>query len=101
MNQPVISNQRDGIPVSTHLKVVLSLFNAVKIRIQVGESSPGKNPGENLCSDTVMTLEVKLNASSTPVNRISSMTNVLTRIYGSPLIYFMIIKTHTHTRSIY
>lgn len=27
---------------------------------------PGKNPGENLCRDTVMTLEVKLKASSTP-----------------------------------
>jgi len=27
---------------------------------------PGKNPGENLCRETVMTLEVKLKASSTP-----------------------------------
>lgn len=27
---------------------------------------PGKNPGENLCRDTVITLDVKLKASSTP-----------------------------------
>lgn len=30
---------------------------------------PGKNPGENLCRDTVITLDVKLKASSTPVGR--------------------------------
>lgn len=29
-------------------------------------AGPGKNPGENLCKDTVMTLDVKLKASSTP-----------------------------------
>lgn len=28
---------------------------------------PGKNPGENLCRETVMTFEVKLKASSTPI----------------------------------
>lgn len=30
---------------------------------------PGKNPGENLCRETVMTFEVKLKASSTPVRK--------------------------------
>lgn len=30
------------------------------------KAEPGKNPGENLCKDTVMTLDVKLKASSTP-----------------------------------
>lgn len=30
---------------------------------------PGKNPGENLCRDTVITLDVKLKASSTPIKR--------------------------------
>lgn len=30
---------------------------------------PGKNPGENLCRETVMTFEVKLKASSTPIKK--------------------------------
>lgn len=30
---------------------------------------PGKNPGENLCRETVMTFEVKLKASSTPIRK--------------------------------
>lgn len=30
---------------------------------------PGKNPGENLCRETVITFEVKLKASSTPGRR--------------------------------
>lgn len=34
-----------------------------------GKDGPGKNPGENLCKDTVMTLDVKLKASSTPAGR--------------------------------
>lgn len=33
------------------------------------KDEPGKNPGENLCRDTVMTLDVKLKASSTPAGR--------------------------------
>lgn len=34
---------------------------------------PGKNPGENLCRDTVITLDVKLKASSTPTKREKSV----------------------------
>lgn len=32
----------------------------------MSKDRPGKNPGENLCRETVMTLDVKLKASSTP-----------------------------------
>lgn len=32
-------------------------------------NQPGKKPGENLCRDTVITLEVKLKASSTPAHQ--------------------------------
>lgn len=56
-----------------HIKIRYKKHGIVESRhVMYGEHAvdlPGKNPGENLCRDTVITLDVKLKASSTPTKR--------------------------------